>query len=528
MGIPCYFSYLVRNYKGVLKKIENVSDVVNNLYLDSNSIVYDCVRELEYIADDNIFQVQLINAVCKKLHEYIDGVGAEKVFIAFDGVAPVAKLEQQRARRYRAWLEREVMGRMKETVDTTWCTAAITPGTKFMSDMAKGVERYFQENACGRTIMVSSSEEPGEGEHKIFDYIRKNPKYHNNTLTVIYGLDADLIMLTLNHLHISERLLLFRETPHFIRHLDKTLDPEKLYCLDIPELACAIQEELTGDGAGEQHDTRRVHDYILLCFLLGNDFMPHFPAVNIRTTGVDHVMAAYRSTIGVEKNKYLTNEDVIVWSNMRRVIAELARNEKTYLESEYSLRKRWEKRSVNACASGETEDIFQSVPVRCRELEKYIALDGSDGFWKERYYRTLFHCDYTEERVKGICLKYLEAMEWTYMYYRKECKDWRWCYPYHFAPLLSDLIKYVPHFHTTMVDAKPMAPIAQLTQLCYVLPRPFHHLLPKRAANILAQRYSKCYRTNWDLQWAFCKYFWECHIEMEPINVEQLENDISS
>lgn len=53
--------------------------------------------------------------------------------------------------------------------------------------------------------IVSSSMETGEGEHKIFEYIRKYPECHNSpdTTTLIYGLDADLIMLTLNHLHIT-------------------------------------------------------------------------------------------------------------------------------------------------------------------------------------------------------------------------------------------------------------------------------------------------------------------------------------
>ena len=46
-------------------------------------------------------------------------------------------------------------------------------------------------------IVVSSSEEPGEGEHKILKYVI--------ILNIIlkqlhtYGLDADLIMLSLNH-----------------------------------------------------------------------------------------------------------------------------------------------------------------------------------------------------------------------------------------------------------------------------------------------------------------------------------------
>jgi 5'-3' exonuclease len=256
--------------------------------------------------------------------------------------------------------------------------------------------------------------------------------------------------------------------------------------------------------------------------------MPHFPAINIRTTGVEHVMAAYRSTIGLEKNRYLTDGASIDWKNMRRVIERLAAQEKTFLEDEYRLRSRWEKRSNQSNRPGEVDTAFQSIPVRHRELEKYMALNEKDEYWKERYYKTLFHCDCTEERIKDICLKYLEAMEWTYTYYRKGCKDWKWCYPHHFAPLLSDLVKYVPHFRTVMLETQPKAPIAALTQLCYVLPKPFHTLLPARAQQVLANKYGACYRTDWELQWAYCKYFWECHVDMAPIHVGQLEADVRS
>ena len=48
--------------------------------------------------------------------------------------------------------------------------------------------------------MISGPNEPGEGEHKLFDFIKNNKFFHYSRNTVVYGLDADLIMLAINHL----------------------------------------------------------------------------------------------------------------------------------------------------------------------------------------------------------------------------------------------------------------------------------------------------------------------------------------
>ena len=107
MGIPSYFSFIVKNHGNIVRKLHRLNKNVDNFYLDSNSIVYDCLRALdkEYKENDEEFEKLLIEAVCRKIDEYISIIKPQnRVFIAFDGVAPVAKLEQQRNRRYKSYL----------------------------------------------------------------------------------------------------------------------------------------------------------------------------------------------------------------------------------------------------------------------------------------------------------------------------------------------------------------------------------------------------------------------------------------
>ena len=194
------------------------------------------------------------------------------------------------------------------------------------------------------------------------------------------------------------------------------------------------------------------------------------------------------------------------------------------MKYEMDLRKRLKKRASIKKKDQTKQDIFQLLPVIDRGMELYNGpyTDGDES--KKRYYDALFDCDFTETRMRSICTHYLEALEWTFTYYNTGCPDWRWCYPYHYAPLLEDLLPYVPHFECNMIPKQTKDPIDPETQLCYVLPKPFHHLLKRDEAELLEKEMGGAYKTEWPIVWAFCKYFWESHACMPSIDVTHLQN----
>ena len=75
MGIPSYFSYIAKNHTNIIQKLCKFEKNIDNLYLDSNSIIYDCLRSIseEYkkCKNDIEFETMLNLAVCKKIDEYI-------------------------------------------------------------------------------------------------------------------------------------------------------------------------------------------------------------------------------------------------------------------------------------------------------------------------------------------------------------------------------------------------------------------------------------------------------------------------
>jgi 5'-3' exonuclease len=573
MGIPSYFLQIVKKYKNIIKSTLQLTGCVDNFYADCNGIVYDVIRSITFANKSvDAYESEVITAVCHKIQSYIDVFQPkDKIIVAFDGVAPVAKLNQQRERRYKSWLTGDLQKRIEKknvskkatssppSVETStfWNTSSITPGTAFMKKLNLQVTAHFMSNP---KVLVSTSDVCGEGEHKMFQHIRDFADGHKNKTTIIYGLDADLIMLCLNHLHISERIFLYRETPEFIKSVDNTLDQAADYYIDIPELAQSIIKYMNGMHEQQdqvsakiefQSEKCRMFDYIFICFMLGNDFMPHFPALNIRTGGIDTLLDAYRQTIGSSPGEYIvcfhepSAEYKINWINYKRFIEYLADREDELVRKEYKRRDRmqqlqgmhssgYKNGGGNSCSDVVSEwineelpasmDEFNMCPIKFREKEKLINPFTQD--WEQRYYSTLFHVKITASVCKKICMNYLEGMEWTFKYYSSGCIDWRWSYKHHYPPLLKDLCQFIPDtpWHDFLQVMEP-CPIRDVVQLCYVLPKPSLQLLPQRVFEKVSKHpnFSSMYATNHHMNWSFCKFFWECHTEMPHLNIRELE-----
>jgi 5'-3' exoribonuclease 1 len=335
MGIPSYFSYILRKHPYIVTKITTA----DNLYIDSNSIIYDMASTIT----SGSFETTLIRLVCEKIDYYLSLIQPKRVIIAFDGVPPMAKIKQQRERRYKSWIMQKTNG------PSTWNTVQITPGTAFMKELDIALHAYFKNyEKKYEYFKLSTSMEEGEGEHKIFSFIRENPELHSDQTTLVYGLDSDLIVLSLNHLAYGS-IKLLREAPAFM------LDDRELHLLDVPKLADGIKEII-----GET----KLTDYIFMTLLLGNDFMPHFPALNIRTTGFDTLLQTYTSC--VLPHEKLFDGDV-KWDVFRKFIQALSEKEETNIIKEYNSRNRW-----RVDTSSEEKKI-NNTPLLKREKEHFIC-----------------------------------------------------------------------------------------------------------------------------------------------------------
>ena len=536
MGIPSYFSYIIKNHAHILSTLHFQKNVArtpfSKLYMDCNSIIYDAFHNLEkqesyQTMDIAAIEQHIISETIVNIKKYIHFINpSSTIYIAFDGVAPFAKMEQQRTRRYKS---QHLSTLPFITKKSRWNTAAITPGTNFMNTLSSQIAREFEHKDAAygvKQIIVSGSNVPGEGEHKMYEHLRANATAQENV--AIYGLDSDLIMLSIFHTIYCNNIYIFREAIVFgdaksHKHSNPADSKLPLF-LNVHKLMVSISKEMACDNF---YDKYRVFDYVFLCFFLGNDFLPHFPAANIRTHGIQVLLDTYRKVVAKPRQYLLSNiassGGHIIWKNVNILVKELAKNEHTLLLQEYALRDKWDKRQWPETTPKEKEELINNAPVIFRAEEKYIS--PKDAHWEMRYYKSLFHLsEDTDDSlfVKTVSINYLEGLEWVFKYYTKGCPDWKWKYNYHYPPLFADLIKYVPHFASEFIAPNTNMPFSPYVQLSYVLPPEQLSLLPEQISAYLFENYPEL-KTKMEFQWAFCRYFWEAHNTNNPFSLEKME-----
>jgi 5'-3' exonuclease len=232
-------------------------------------------------------------------------------------------------------------------------------------------------------------------------------------------------MLCINHLPIFDKIYLFRETPEFIKSIQQELEPNESYLLNIPELAKVISLNMNEYSIPND----RIYDYIFLCFFLGNDFLPHFPSLNLRTHGLDMLLEIYRLYIGKFPDRCFISEFgkelKIQWKWVSAFIKELSKREHDYLLQEYTLREKWDRKSWPIETEKDMDFLTQSVPVIYRPEEGYIC--PSEKGWESRYYKCLFESDVS---LKDVCKNYVDGLQWVFKYYTSKCPDWKWKYDF--------------------------------------------------------------------------------------------------
>jgi len=495
MGIPSYFKRLTDTVRGLLSP--SIQGKVSCLLVDFNCIVYGCLRSdtlPPYMATDDearmTWERNLNEEVSRYLVRIWEAAGRPaSVFIAVDGVVPMAKIKQQRMRRFKSvwWAEKEYeMGARKP--GPRWDTNAITPGTEYMDRL--GIR--LQELCSARGWTVSTSNEPGEGEHKVMEWVRRNGSSIDSNV-VVYGLDADLILLSMltGVEHLTVPIFLMREKAEFGKAAKGTSAPFLFFSTGhLLKNLCPVAEEASF-----------LLDYVAVMSLLGNDFLPHGLTLKIRDGGHDLLLGYMRQIRAdglcfVDYTTKLVNYDVF-----RRLFEMLALIEEANL-----LTAIYNKKSMRPMAPrNDTERLMMSVqnlPVEWFVEKEFLDRGILAKNWKDIYARHT-----PEEAIP----EYLYGIQWIVDYYSGKPVDTMWFYPWHLPPLWADLVSATPSIKKGDNYIKPLEPQEQLS---LVLPMDSWHLLRDRKlrrAPVLLPQF-------WPIRFGFISlgksWMWECEADI--------------
>ena len=498
MGIPSYYRLLSKqNSKLITSKYNHINNNIV-LCLDFNCIVYACLgsKGLPIYSVENhaSFEAKLISEVCMYVSYIWKQAGCPpEVFIAVDGVVPMAKMKQQRLRRFKAIeLAKHEIAQGVYTKDTVkWDKNAITPGTKFMQLLHIGLQ-----NLCSlhKGWFLSGYVDPGEGEHKIMQYI-KNYSLQESTF-LVYGLDADLILLSMLHstLH-KQNIWLMREEMEFNRVIKDQFDKPNFLYFDIDNLKHILFKNPT---------VQVILDYLMMMSFLGNDFLPHSVAFTIKEQGYTYMFRILQERH--KNNKFMINHDYTI--NLLEVVDFLSvcsTQEETFFASVCRKKQGTKFYSVNKeTASDYDIKMAQIQLLPCKWfIEQCLYTDRLVDGWKDIYYNKFLN-----NAKETIVQEYIKGLTWILDYYLEKPIEYDWYYPWDHVPLYDDIINYIPYAKPIVYTIQP--PLSPEQQLAIVLPIQSYGLLQDQALKKIPATYPQYYPRAFGYSSLGKKWFYEC------------------
>ena len=359
MGIPFYFMSLIKAHKGIVQTVKRHTPLqVDVLGIDFNCLIHRYLQDNQPVESVVQALATILEHTCK----------AKQVIIALDGLVPYAKIVQQRYRR---------MAIKTETSD--FDRTQISPDTPYMRELEAALKSKFP------SAIFTGTQDPGEGEHKLIAELKHVPATQRRSIC-IYGLDADLILISLqNHkLSLPHSMYLLRESSEF----NDSSNVAQFSTLSVWKLLQQLPLELDQYMA-----------LSMICF--GNDFMPNLAMFSLREGGYDRALHMYSES---------GRPDLTTVQGRRQFLEYAGKKELEVLSERISLRKRPEEKAI--LGQNMSQKYGVHVLDGIRDMKPVV-----DAFWKT------FH--------------------WTHSYfYNNLTTNWGWVYPYADAPLICDILKY--------------------------------------------------------------------------------------
>lgn len=569
MGVPGFFAWLLKNKKKLSTKkliINEIDKKIKYLMLDTNCLLHPCIAHIldKYKKKQIVFnpkksireqlEILIWERIKFSIDDMISRLKPEYIYIAIDGVAPMGKILQQRQRRYKYLFDKKIKLINEEIINNDEIfkeddieadeielineegiyisskpisSIELTPGTDYMERIHDKMISYLEElKKDNKKCIYSSYHEAGEGEHKILQYIKKNISPEETI--VIYGLDADLLFLALStgelyNLYVMREQQIFNNTD---LDLDEYIDYNYVEIAELHKMISKLEIN--------------TNDFIIICYLVGNDFLPGLLTTDIKKGGLDKILSAYETVKNIYKTKDFktivnieikNNKKIIkinhnflkeifinlnwtekwIWKNINRdkILDKDYNNEEELEELKY--KKQEDKiRNLNNFATGLTSNT---------ECFEKIEFSSSAEYYN--YYMGLDELKIDDKIVKKMVKEYIMGIEWCINYYLDDCVSWKWGYNFAIAPTISDIIKYYPKKITILQTKCELNPIEQL--ILAIPPDTYKYVISKNIIEKFKKerRIGYMFPESFDLDINKESLYWKCQVKIPMVEYEE-------
>ena len=389
------------------------------------------------------------------------------ICLCVDGIAPAAKIAQQQNRRKGGStnISREYEEEGEVRAQTGFSSTFITPGTDFMVQVDHMLEKWVTTNKKKMkwiTHIYSSHLLHGEGEHKIFTLIDNLDIGRDNDNYAIDGVDSDLVSLTLVR---PQHFFLVRS--------------ERANFIDVDGLKQFVWNNM--ECKKKKFDPRLVlKDFVLLLYIVGNDFLPRFLFVEDVGETIFGMMKCY---VNNTKITITTHKDTIDWNSFSHFLSCLTSFEEEMLKVRTSM--------------------YYAYPHHILHSDQAKRLSRQDGDEYMNYIRDSWY-DYTllpqnkmarqmledqsiDNEIDRACRDMCKGLLWVLRYYTGNTHSKSYSYNRAYAPLIVDIWRYVMLYSSTssfvtveeVTRKGPSDSFNIISQLMSVIPLKNNDLVPK-------------------------------------------------
>lgn len=498
MGIPSFYRQLCRRWPRIISN--GFGAQPEWFCLDFNCAMYYVLRTMPPVSTASsqaAWEADFCSEISSYLCEICTLVAPTKgIYVSCDGVVCAAKRRQQRLRRFKGPWTSEAEARVriaaggKPAESSGWDQNALTPGSTFMESLGRHLTAYGSslKKSLGCEVIMSTTAEPGEGEHKLLRHMRA---VRPATCT-IYGLDADLILLAmLLTVDTGATVQLLREAQEF----EREGEAGAWKTVHISQLITALLGS-----------TEKVRDFVATMSLLGNDFLPRPLTRTVRDDGIPTLIATLEREVWARGSRIVGADGSLNGVALRALVAAWASSEESDMLNAVREAARAATRPPGIGDSPEETAlrVWNAAPAAWASLTRLQASDGSLRPDWRTIYREGWHAGDPVNHCKGVA--------WVWDYYSGRAVDQGWIFEEHLPPLWSDLAAVIGEGPVLAPPIVYPEPLPEWLHLLSVLPAAsVERLLPAKSALIAKAPWY--WPSSWSLFDVGRRQIWEC----EPV-----------